>query len=77
MSARIPQNQAKIEVMAQSLLEWETQDSSEVDEIMSGKNPTPPEIRPEKPSSSSDSTPDSDTMLDESDLDLPNPDGLN
>jgi len=75
----IEDNQPKIEVMAKSLLEWETLDSSQVDEIMAGKNPTPPQARPEKKPPSSDSRPDSDsdTLLDESDLDLPSPDGLN
>ncbi|MXZ82088.1 MAG: ATP-dependent metallopeptidase FtsH/Yme1/Tma family protein [Gammaproteobacteria bacterium] len=32
----------KVEVMAQALLEWETLDASQVDEIMAGKKPTPP-----------------------------------
>lgn len=76
----IESNRAKIEVMAQSLLEWETLDSNQVDEIMMGKNPTPPEVKPEddgpKGSASSDSSSDG-TSLDESDLDLPDSGQLN
>ena len=35
-------NRAKIEVMAHALLEWETLEAAQVDEIMLGKKPTPP-----------------------------------
>ena len=72
----VEDNRAKIEVMAHCLLEWETLDSSQVDEIMSGKDPTPPQAVPDKPPPS-DSKSDGSPMLDESDLDLPNPDRLN
>ncbi len=72
----VEDNRSKIEVMAKCLLEWETLDSGQVDEIMAGKDPTPPQARPEKPPSSG-SRPDNDTLLDESDLDLPSPDSLN
>ncbi|MCY4149456.1 MAG: ATP-dependent zinc metalloprotease FtsH [Gammaproteobacteria bacterium] len=41
----------KVEVMAQALLEWETLDANQVDEIMDGKQPTPPA----KPSSNNKS----------------------
>ena len=71
----IKDNRAKIEVMAKSLLEWETLDSGQVDQIMDGKNPTPPPAGPQKPPSS-DTRPGGDHLLDESDLDLPTPDGL-
>ena len=74
----VEDNRAKIEVMAHSLLEWETLDSSQVDEIMAGKNPTPPPQVPDrKRPPSSDSRPDGSPLLEESDLDLPNPDRLN
>ncbi len=73
----VEDNRAKIEVMANSLLDWETLDSSQVDEIMAGKDPTPPpKAEPDKPPPS-DSKPGGSPMLDESDLDLPNPDRLN
>ena len=73
----VEDNRAKIEVMAHCLLEWETLDSSQVDEIMSGKDPTPPpKVEPDKPPPS-DSKSDGSPMLDESDLDLPSPDRLN
>jgi len=35
-------NRDKVEVMAQALLEWETLEAAQVDEIMAGKQPTPP-----------------------------------
>ena len=35
-------NRDKVEVMAQALLEWETLNANQVDEIMDGKQPTPP-----------------------------------
>ncbi len=72
----VEDNRAKIEVMAHSLLEWETLNSSQVDEIMAGKDPTPPQAVPDK-TPPSDSKSDGSPMLDESDLDLPNPDRLN
>ncbi len=73
----VEDNRAKIEVMAHCLLEWETLDSSQVDEIMSGKDPTPPpKVEPDK-TPPSDSKSDGSPMLDESDLDLPSPDRLN
>ena len=73
----IEHNREKIEVMANALLDWETLDSSQVDEIMEGKSPTPPESldtgsKPSGGGSSEGDTPDSaeDPVLDESDLDL-------
>ncbi len=38
----LSENRDKVEVMAQSLLEWETLDANQVHEIMDGKQPTPP-----------------------------------
>ena len=77
----IDQNSDKIEAMAQALLEWETLDSSQVDEIMAGKEPTPPEKLASSSSSgegdsSKSNDGEDDPQLDESDLDLPDPDHL-
>ncbi len=36
-------NRDKVEVMAKALLEWETLDAKQVEEIMLGKTPTPPD----------------------------------
>jgi len=38
----LSENRDKVEVMARALLEWETLDANQVDEIMDGKQPTPP-----------------------------------
>ncbi len=77
----IDENSDKIEAMAQALLEWETLDSSQVDEIMAGKEPTPPEKLDSSSSSGDGDTSkgkdgEDDPQLDESDLDLPDPDHL-
>jgi len=39
----IEDNREKIEVMAKSLLEWETLDADQINDIMAGKKPRPPE----------------------------------
>jgi cell division protease FtsH len=39
----IEDNRDKIEVMAAALLEWETIDANQINEIMAGKKPTPPQ----------------------------------
>ncbi len=39
----LEENRDKVEVMAQALLEWETLDADQVEEIMTGKTPTPPD----------------------------------
>ncbi len=39
----IEENAAKIEKMAKALLEWETLDSTQIDDIMAGRDPHPPE----------------------------------
>lgn len=36
-------NRAKVEAMAKSLLEWETLNAEQIDDIMAGKKPRPPE----------------------------------
>lgn len=38
----IEENQDKIHAMAKALLEWETIDSDQIDDIMAGKPPRPP-----------------------------------
>jgi cell division protease FtsH len=38
----IEDNKDKMHAMAQALLEWETIDSDQIDDIMSGKPPRPP-----------------------------------
>jgi cell division protease FtsH len=41
--AIIEENRDKIEVMTRSLIEWETLDAGQIDDIMAGKTPRPPE----------------------------------
>ncbi len=79
----IEQNHDKVEAMAKALLEWETLDAAQVDEIMAGKQLTPPPPSKDKDTKSkggasaeSNAADDSPT-LDESDLDLPDPSKLN
>ncbi len=48
----IEENRDKIEVMAKSLLEWETLDTDQIDDIMAGNPPRPP-----KPSQSTQAPP--------------------
>lgn len=38
----IEDNRDRVESMAQALLEWETLDASQIDEVMAGKKPSPP-----------------------------------
>ena len=38
----IEDNQDKMHAMAKALLEWETIDSDQLDDIMAGKDPRPP-----------------------------------
>ena len=42
----IEENRDKIEVMAKTLLEWETLDADQIDDIMSGNPPRPPKPAP-------------------------------
>jgi cell division protease FtsH len=37
-------NREKVEVMAKSLLEWETIDSDQIDDIAAGRPPRPPKV---------------------------------
>jgi cell division protease FtsH len=48
----IEENQDKMHAMAKALLEWETIDSEQLDDIMAGKDPRPPkDFTPRTPSS--------------------------
>ncbi len=38
----LEENKDKVEVMAKALLEWETLDTDQINDIMEGKNPRPP-----------------------------------
>jgi len=78
----LEENKDKVEVMAQALLEWETLDANQVNEIMLGKQPTPltdstssndrhGDIKPH-PQSSKESDSSSLSSFNESDLDLSN-----
>ena len=42
-------NRDKVEVMVKALLEWETIDADQVDDIMAGKDPRPPKYPPSAP----------------------------
>jgi cell division protease FtsH len=68
----------KVEVMAQALLEWETLDADQIDDIMAGKQPQAPEVKPEADKESASGKPKSTAAggsKDESkdDTDLPDP----
>lgn len=39
----LEENRDKVEIMAKALMEWETLDSEQIDDIMSGRDPRPPE----------------------------------
>ena len=52
----LDENRDKVEAMTKALLEWETIDAEQIDDIMAGKPPRPP-----KPSPSSISSPPSDS----------------
>ncbi len=74
----IEQERDKIEVMAQALLEWETLEADQIDDIMAGKQPRSPEEKQksDKGSNSGTSKPaEADETVDESknDTDLPDP----
>ena len=53
----LEENRDKVEAMTQALLEWETIDSEQIDDIMAGKPPRPPKPSqsPPRPSASNDS----------------------
>ncbi len=46
----IEENRDKVEKMARALIEWETLDAGQIDDIMAGKDPRPPEGSAGKPS---------------------------
>jgi cell division protease FtsH len=48
----LEENRDKVEVMTKALLEWETIDANQIDDIMSGRPPRPPKpvARPAAPS---------------------------
>ncbi len=54
----LEENRDKVEVMAKFLLEWETLDADQINDIMEGEDPRPPKagLPPKRPS---DNTPDS------------------
>lgn len=46
----LEENRDKVEVMAKALLEWETIDSNQIEDIMSGRPPRPPKpVAPRPP----------------------------
>jgi cell division protease FtsH len=54
----LEENRDKVETMAKALLEWETIDSDQINDIMGGRPPRPPKPTPSAPSSPpSDSSP--------------------
>ena len=54
----IEDNRAKVETMAKALLEWETIDSDQINDIMAGRPPRPPKPTPSAPPPApSDSSP--------------------
>ena len=55
----IEDNREKVEVMAKSLMEWETLDASQIDDIMAGKHPKPPESSVSSGDSGADDKPKS------------------
>jgi len=42
----LEENRDKVEVMTKALLEWETIDSNQIDDIMNGRTPRPPKPVP-------------------------------
>ena len=74
--AIIEDNRDKLEVMTQKLLEWETLESDQIEQIMSGDEPRPPEEDKPSSDSSGGSTAESDSVeseLTEADIDLADP----
>jgi len=55
----LEENRAKVETMTATLLEWETIDAEQIDDIMSGRPPRPPKPAPDPaPKASDDANPD-------------------
>jgi len=67
----IEDNQDKMHVMAKALLEWETIDAEQIDDIMAGRPPRPPkevepvDDTPADPSGDDDAAADADTPVDQ------------
>lgn len=54
-------NRSKVEMMAKALMEWETLDANQIEDIMSGREPRPPAEPEDKPTSPSGKTDSPDT----------------
>ena len=54
----LEENRDKVEKMAKLLLEWETLDSDQVNDIMDGVDPRPPKSAPSKPSQGNNDDPE-------------------
>ena len=53
-------NRAKVEMMAKALMEWETLDAKQIEDIMSGREPRPPAEPEDKPKTPSGKAEDQD-----------------
>jgi cell division protease FtsH len=53
----LEENRDKVEAMTAALLEWETIDADQINDIMDGKQPRPPKPSSAPPKSSADNTP--------------------
>ncbi len=72
----IEDNREKMEIMTRKLIEWETLESDQIEQIMTGKDPRQPEEdKPQTKSGGDDAanSEKSDSVLSESDIDLPDP----
>ncbi|MDE0096859.1 MAG: ATP-dependent zinc metalloprotease FtsH [Gammaproteobacteria bacterium] len=74
----IEDNRDKLEVMTRKLLEWETLESDQIEAIMEDRDPRSPDEDDKSAGQGSDANKDSrgeklDTVLSESDIDLPDP----
>ncbi|MCL2636613.1 MAG: ATP-dependent zinc metalloprotease FtsH, partial [Betaproteobacteria bacterium] len=56
-------NRDKVEAMTKALLEWETIDAEQIDDIMAGQAPRPPKPSPSPSQSSSDDSPGGEPSL--------------
>ena len=54
--AILESNREKVEIMTKTLLEWETIDADQINDIIEGRPPRPPKV-PQGPSDSSDTPP--------------------
>jgi cell division protease FtsH len=67
----IEDNREKIEIMTAALLEWETIDANQINEIMAGKKPTPPQDQSGGSSDGSSGKPDEPQAQSGPNLDTP------